>query len=491
MASRLSSVVVVAPLTGLVWAGVMAVRLFVGGTVGMADNGDSRRLLCQLGVRAVHPYQADLTKYVYPVWVAHRWYGEACGADGSGEPYRSSELWLLSIAKHLTPLLGFQGSLDLRALGVLASVLVGVAAGMLVALLPGSLVRRVVVASLFGLVAADSAVAEYFVSPYSETAALLGALFLWVALLWMWRRGTTTWPGLAAVALIGAFTMAAKTQSVALLPALVLAVLWLPYGDSPGGSRGGRFVVVWRRGPGLVTAAALVVAAVVVLHSAPQRFGQVDAYDEVFNEILVHSSNPQGDLRSLGVDPGLASARGSNVLSANSAATSPAYLQFRSHVTEGVILDFYLAHPGRLFPVAGDGLDAMSHWRQDYLGTYLPGSGHQPGAIEDRLGVYTAVFHGAAPIVFLLFWLATLGFGFSAARDRRLGPREQAVGRLAVVLAVAAFFEFWAVMVGEGRSDLYKHMVLTNELFALSVPALLTAMWARGRMFLRDLAAVA
>ena len=248
---------------------------------------------------------------------------------------------------------------------------------------------------------------------------------------------------------------------------------------------------VRRRLPGLATAAALLVAAVIVLQAAPQRFGQVDAYDEVFNEILVHSANPAADLRSLGVDPALASARGSNVLSANSAATSPAYLQFRSHVTEGVILEFYLAHPGRLFPVAGDGLDAMSQWRQNYLGTYVSGPGHQPGAIEDRVGVYTGLFHGAAPIVFLLIWLATLGFGLSAARDRRVGPVEQAVGRLAVVLALAAFFEFWAVMVGEGRSDLYKHMILTNELFALGVPALLLSLWSRAKMFLRDLAAVA
>ena len=83
--------------------------------------------------------------------------------------------------------------------------------------------------------AADSAVAEYFVSPYSETAALLGAVVLCAALLWMWRRGATTWPGLAAVALVGAFTMAAKTQSVALLPALGLAVLWLPHQGSQAG----------------------------------------------------------------------------------------------------------------------------------------------------------------------------------------------------------------------------------------------------------------
>jgi hypothetical protein len=133
----------------------------------------------------------------------------------------------------------------------------------------------------------------------------------------------------------------------------------------------------------------------------------------------------------------------------------------------------------------------MSQWRQNYLGTDLPASGHKPGAIEDRVGFYNALFQGLAPIVFLLIWLAVLGFGFSAARDRRLDARERAVGRLAVVLGVAAFFEFLAVMLGEGHSDVYKHMVLANEFFALSVPALLVAVWSRARMFLRDLAEVA
>jgi hypothetical protein len=485
---------VLAPLTGLAWVGIMAVRLFVGGTVGMADNGDSRRLMCQLGVRAAKPFAADAGRYLYPVWVAHHWYGEACGADGSGEPYRSSELWLLSMAKHLTPLLGFSGTLDLRALGVIACVIVGLAVGLLVALLPGGWVARVVVASVFGLAVADGAIAEYFMSPYSEPAALLGSLFLCVTLLWMWRRGTTTWGGLILTALVGAFTMAAKTQMVALLPALWLAILWLPHDgtDFPPLSpqRIGSAVAVFgrdlqRRLPALLTAGVLLVSAVVILDAAPKRFNQIDAYDEVFNEILVHSSNRTADLRSLGVDPQLAYAAGSNVLSNNSAATSPEYLQFRSHVTEGVILQFYLTHPTRLFPVFGDGLHAMSVWRQNYLGTYTAGPGHRPGALENRVGIFTDIFHGRPTPIFVVFWLAILGFGFFTARDRRAALRERAVGRLAVVLAVATAFEFWAVLLGEGRSDLYKHMVLANELFAFGVCTLLVCVVSRVKSFYR------
>lgn len=486
---------VIALLTGGGWAGIMAARLFVGGAVGMADNGDSRRLMCQLGVRALRPFNADATKFIYPVWVAHHWYGEACGADGSGEPYRSSELWLLSMAKHLTPLLGFSGTLDLRVVGVMACVLVGVAVALLVLVLPGPWWARVLLASGFALAIGDSAVADYFVSPYSEPAALLGGLLLIVILLWIWSRGYTTWTGLILIALVGAFTMAAKTQSVALLPALALGILWLPHGNptrrpkaanADASTRRPLVQVFCLRLPALFTSVALLVAAVVILEAAPKRFNQIDSYDEVFNEILVHSPNPAADLKALGVDPSLAYARGSNVLSSNSAATSPSYLQFRSHVTEGLILEFYAAHPTRLLPVFGDGLHAMSVWRENYLGSYQDGSGHPPGALEHRLSVFSWVFHGAPSIVFALVWITMLVLGLLTAWDRTIGKRERALGRLAVVLAVASAFEFWSVMLGEGRSDLYKHIVLTNELFAFGVVATAACAVSRTRSLARS-----
>jgi len=469
----------VALLTGLTWAGIMAARLFVSGSVGLADNGDSRRLMCQLGLRALQPFKPE--DFVYPVWIAHRWYGEACGAEGSGEPYRSSELWLLSLARHLTPVLGFPGALDLRVLGILASLLVGAGIGLLVVVLPGRWGRRVLVASVFGLVMADGAVADFFVSPYSEPAALLGSLFLCVVLLWMWGRGSTSWPALAVVALVGAFTMTSQTQAVALFPALALAVLWLPHkGYGPGtASPLGTSVLVrsWcfvrPRLPAVLTVAALLMVAGVVVQVAPTRFNEINAYDQVFNEILVHSADPRADLRWLGVDPALAAARRSNVLSPNSAATSLSYLDFRSHVTRGRIMEFYLSHPDRLFPVFADGLDAMSVWHENYLGTFQANTGHPAGAVETRIGVFTDLFRDQPPAVFVMAWLAMLGFGILAARDRRTGPRERAVGGLAVFLAVAVACELWAVMLSEGLSDVDKHMILTNELFALGVPALL------------------
>jgi hypothetical protein len=474
---------VAAVFTGAAWTAIVLARLFAGGAIGKGDQGDSRRLMCQLGVRALRPFGAEATKFVYTTWVPHHWYGEACGADGSGEPYRSSQLALLRLAKPLTRLLGYPGALDLRALGVLCAVIVGLAVAALVLVIPGSLAVRVVIASLVGLAAADASVAEYFISPYSEPAALLGIMVLCAALLWLWRDGESTWPRLIAVAGVAVFTMTAKTQIVALLPAVLLALLWVPYrrpaaetvgsrhrSSSP--SRSGRLARLAARGPALLVCGMVVAASAVYIRATPHRFSEVNAYNQVFSEILPHGRDPVGDLRWLGVDPSLAPAATSAIFDPNSAATKVSYLQFRDKVTQAKLVQFYFSHPDRLGHLTGEGLRAMGVWRENYLGTYMPGSGHPPGAQECRVCVYSKVFSLVrhAPVFILTLWLLTLIVGTSVVRDRRLEPHERAMGRLSIILVIASVCEFWAVMLSEGVVDLYKHMIFTNFLTALCIP---------------------
>src|SRR5262249_12978174 len=85
--------------------------------------------------------------------------------------HRGLPLW---IAKQLTGLFGAPGSLDLRVLGILFAVAVGAAVGWTARELPGPRWTRVLIASAIGLVADDSTIAPYFISPFSEPAALLG-----------------------------------------------------------------------------------------------------------------------------------------------------------------------------------------------------------------------------------------------------------------------------------------------------------------------------
>jgi hypothetical protein len=476
-----------AALTGGAWVLIELYRLFVGGAIGMGDQGDGRRLMCQLGVRSSVPFNASTSAYVYPTWVAHKWYGEACSADGAGGVFRSSELWLLSLAKHLTGPLGLPGALDLRALGVICSVLVGLVVASLVIVLPGPLWIRVVVASLVGLLASDSAVAQFFISPYSEPAELLGTFALCAALLALWRHGHTTWPSLALVGFLGAFVIGAKTQAVALLPALVVALLWLPHSSTPPERalrrRSPPRPLAWAlvRVPALVVVAALLAVTGYFLVTAPVGLSQQDVYAEVFGEILIHSPDPAADLRSLGADPSLASAAGSNPESPNAATLRPAYLKFRHDVTFTKIVEFYLTHPTRLVSVGGDGLKGVDHWRQEYLGSYQPNSGKPPGAIEDRVGAYGALLRKSPEPVLVLLWLATLYVGVRTVRRPRLRPDERAVGRLAVFVAVGAFLEFWGVMISVGFPDVYRHMILTNVLLALGLPLMIACLAVRAR----------
>ena len=470
----------------------MLARLFVGGAVGTGDQSDSRRLMCQLGVRALKPFTADPSTYVYTTWTSHRWYGEACGADGSGEPYYSSQLALLRLAKPVTRLLGYPGALDLRALGVICAVVVGVAVAALVLALPGSTRVRVGIASLVALAVADGSVAQYFISPYSEPAALVGIVALSAALLWLWRDGESTWPRLTLVAAVATFTMLAKPQLVALLPAVVLAMVWLPHrpvhrdagGHGHEPSTGAlRRLAAWagKRWPALVAAAMVAAVSGAYLGASPRRFRELSAANSVFLEILPHSDDPAGDLRSLGVDPSLASASGTHVDSPRSALRTLPYLEFRTKVTQASILRFYATHPDRLPRLAGEGLRGMAAWRPKYLGTYTPDSGREPRARECRICVYAAVFSIARqqPGLFVGLWVATLAAGIAVLRNRRLAADERAVGRLSIFLVVAATSQFWTVMLSEGISDLHKHLVFTNFLTALCVPMLVACVFLR------------
>jgi len=475
---------VAAVVTGLSWCGLILARLFVGGVIGMADQGDGRRLMCQLGVRTSAPFNANPSTYLYPSWIAHHWYGEACSADGAGGMYRSTELWLLSLAKHLTPVLGLAGTLDLRALGVICAVLVGIVVAALVVVLPGSLRLRVIVASLVGLLAADAAVSQFFVSPYSEPVELIGTLALCPALIVLWRKGHTTWARIALVVFVSTAVIGAKTQAAALLPAIFLALLWLPH--RAGRFRSRRAAVLVARIPGLIGCAVLLGAAAFFVRAEPAGLTQQNIYLEVFGEILVHSSDRPADLRSLGADPSLASAAGTNPESPNAATLRPQYLAFRRNVTEASIVRFYVEHPVRLFAVGADGLRGVAQWRQDYLGSYPPGSGHPPGAIEDRVGFYGLVLQHQAEPVLVMVWFLTLYLGLRAVRSPRLGPAERALGRLAVFTTIGALCEFWAVMISAGFHDVYRHMILTNVLLGLGAPLVVAMTAVRSRAARQD-----
>jgi hypothetical protein len=478
-------------LAGLVSTIVMIVRLLVPEPVGMADQGDGHRLLCSLGVRNIRPWDySAFTEFIYPSWVPHQFYGEGCGANGSGEPYYSSQLLFLWLGKLLTPLFGWGPGLDTRAVGIVCCVVFGLLIAGLVAVLPGRTSFRVLIAGLVTMVMADGIFAGYFVSPYSEPAAFLGTLAMSVALLHYWNGRGPRWLAVLLVVLAAAFTVSAKTQTVSWLPVVALALLWQPFGrrtaegavDAVGNGNAGSGTEGagdtgspprrrWRPLVLPVTAVlAIAVFSVAFIGAQPKRFSELNLYNAVFVELLPHSPSPEEDLKWLGLDPSFITATGTPVASSRSAVYNPKYHQFAEQISFGKIAGFYASHPERLISMGERGITALLTPELGYIGSYLESPERGPYEKERRFPVVLALFSAmkAAPVAFVGLQLLTLLLGLAVAARKRSG-----IGRLAVVMVLGCWLQFWAVMLAEGQSEIYKHMIIATFMAALCVPLLI------------------
>ncbi|HEV3169249.1 MAG TPA: hypothetical protein VGZ32_02875 [Actinocrinis sp.] len=461
--------------TGAVWGLITLARLFAGGAVGMADNFDGHRLLCQLGV-APRPIPAGqpLWAFVTPTYDAYTWYGEACSAGGTGQPYLSTEYFPLLLAKLLTQLFGLSGALDLRMLGPIFAAGIAVAVGWTVRELPGPRWAAVLAASGIGLAAVDSAIAPYYISPFSEPAALLGLLLLIPATLRLLSRERVRARDIALVAVIAAWTIGAKTQMASILIAVVPVLLLRPWARVVWAQtdRGRRRAVkrllramgaVATRLPALAACAVLVGGTALFEQHQSRWLNEIVLYDDVFRDVLGHSSHVHADLRALGLPTDLASAAGSSIVAPNSAAKLPDYPRFVQQESFGRVLAFYITHPWRLPGVADRGLVGMAATRPSYLGNYLASSGAAPYARECRVCVAPALFTLSQPLRWVVIpglWAVALAGGIWLAGKRRaVPPRARGVGAVLAGIAAATVAQFWTVMLSEGDSDIEKHMV--------------------------------
>jgi hypothetical protein len=460
--------------TGLAWAALLLARLYLGGAVGLADNFDGHRLMCQLGV-VPHPIPADqpLWAFLTPRYDAYTWYGESCSAGGSGQPYLTTAVLPLWIAKFLTAtvgnhVLGMPGVLDLRLLGLVYIAVAAAAIGWCVHELPGRPWARVLLASAIGLAVSDSAFALDFISPLSDPAGLVGLLLLVPALLRLLRVDRPTWRELAAIAAVTVWTIGAKTQLssllVAVVPCLLVRPTAVPRLLRPLARRR-TAAALFGRAPAAALCAGLVVFTAGFQQLQPRWLNEIVLYDAYFGELLGHSHHVQADLKALHLDPGAAASAGSNIVAPNSLAATPLYAEYLQNASFGEEVGFYAVHPWRLLGLTGRGLAGMAAARPSYLGDYLAGSGHPPYAKDCRVCVVEAAFTLAEPLRWVVYpglWGASIVAGLLLAVRRRGNAAARSSGGTLAALSAVTVLQFYLVMLSDGESDLQKHMIFTD-----------------------------
>ncbi|EOD65118.1 hypothetical protein [Amycolatopsis vancoresmycina] len=419
--------------------GVLLVRFLVPRPVGMADNGDGWRLLCDLGGR--HP---ELKSEYY----VHFSYGPgaACKSD-----YISSQAWLDWLASKAGTLLGSSAQLNLLVLGAITCVLVAVGVTAAVLALDLSVRNRVIAAVLLLLVMADSAFFGYFASVLSEGAGFLGMLLTAGGLLLMHRTGAWRYWG-AALTVVGALIgLNAKSQTLLLIPLFLLALVLV----RPLGKRG------WARWALPLGVLVLVGAGTAVVQSqgdpANAEYREANMFHVVFDSIVDGKHDTDADLAALGLPPSAKKFIGKGWWEARP-WTDADYNAYSDQISRRNVVRYYAGHPKRTLQILQQGAVDTLTARPPRLGSFSETSGLPPMAQEFRVPVFSGLSALVAPlglVVLVPVWLLTAWAGVRAFRRR---AREY--GIVVFFLLLFAVGQFGLSALGEGVEGV-KHQLLT------------------------------
>ncbi len=486
-AERRPRVWVAAVLGGAVMTGLALLRLFVPVPVGMADAGDGFRLLCSTGLANERPFTADAMSAVYPLWTPADWHAAACPGP---------DVWSLS------PYYGFAalaraiggGVLDLRILGALLAVALGLLTAALIRYLPGAVPFRLVVAALFGVVLLDGVFADFLVSADLDGTVLLAVLAGFTALLILWggwadRVTTLDVPprGIVATALgvlLATAALATSPALLAFLPGFVAALVvvpWLRDAEQRRGREAGRALrgdrgrelarTLVRRVPSLTAAVALLAVGAAQAGDALDRVRTDAVYSVVFGTLLPTSPDPEADLEWFGLPESALQASGRWITDAQAGAVlaDPAF----AAIGADDLIRFRLTHPERIVAVSDRGLAAIAQPVQQARGTtMLPVGDGEP--VQDPRWTPVA---SSSPLLFAVPLLvpglqfAGLLVALSLAFARSHPLRSRSLGFAAVFAMLAGWLHFWAVAPGDQRV-LSEAMLPSTLLFWLGLPLL-------------------
>jgi hypothetical protein len=412
---------------------VMFLRFLVPKPVGMADNGDGWRLLCQLG-----GHNSTVQKYVQmnypPAWM--------CPSN-----YISSQMWLDRPVSWLGKVIGLDSVLNLYLLGAVCILLA--AFGITIIVLGLKLTRRwqIAVTILLLLVVADSAFFGYFAAPLSEAAAFLGILLMTGGLLVMQQDNRWRYFG-TAVTIAGAMIgVNAKVQTLVILPLLVLALLAM------------------RRNRVLKALVVVVVGTGTYLtqtsgaSAAGAELREANMFNSIFMSILEPGQPNREYLRDLGLPESYDKYAGIGFWAHDAARTDPLYPQYVHVINRNNVIKFYLEHPGRMIEILQRSAIEQLVARPAMTGSFEEDSGEPPYAQEFRVPVFSGIGRLVSPLG--LFFLIPL-WSFIVWAGLRVWRSRREIAVVILLLMGTAISQFLLAALAEGGGiEGIKHQLIS------------------------------
>lgn len=435
-----------AVLGGLLAAGLMTVRQFGETPVGMANNGDAARLMCQLGADSGSAHHGsdrwDFVRFVY----AELPPSVQCAG------YRTSHYLQLKLSSWLHDVLGLPGALDMRLVIVQDCLLTGVAVGTMVWLLRRARWwTRIGVQTALFLVLADATFAGYAASPFSESAAFIGLLtfaLAGVAAVGGVRRRTAFLVATAGAALaVGAKL---STVTLAVPVALFLATRRLPVGPWPLTS----FVLP------VVAVASIASAAVWVSGTEASSYERINVANTITMTIMPQSADPARVAADFGLPRSFGRYSGSHWWSEARMNRDPLFSEHADLLTRESLGRYLLANPAATFRMVVGGADEYLAYRVDYLGSYGEFSGEPPGSQECRLCLLPTVSRALAWTGFpgvAAYWLLCLVAAGVLIRSSAPGTIRRGFALVTVTLIGVAVVQYLTAVLGEGN-ETTKHL---------------------------------
>jgi hypothetical protein len=451
---------VVPAAVGVLAGSAAGAQAVLSPVVALANNGDFNRVLTSLGLR---PQGSN--RFPFP-------FAQLRFVDGhmasSGAYWTSYLPGLKAVTSAVTLVTG--GSFDLRVLGALYSVALGVLVFAFCRRF-GSVAAQIAVGAVLVVGLSDARLVAYFNSFYDEPWSLLVLGACVVAVLANDGRRVVSTRAQLTWAALGALLVTAKSQDASLFVPVAGAALLLSSRPRPGHSRRVRKILP------VACAVAVTVIAGGYLAIQPAVYSHDNLYDQVFADLLVHSPHPRADLAWLGLPPSMIQFAGTNAYAATTGYNTPTFQHFAAHGGREKVEAFYLDHPSEAVGALLRGVKAGMQAHLAYLDYRTAASGAPVGADGCGLCFLSKGLSGTgpsspAPVVLLD------GVAVAAAILLRRRGRNGVSDAIVFLLVVSAVALLTAVF-GEGSYEEIKHLYLFYVanllLLAITAGASLTA----------------